>query len=191
MNKLVIVALAVMVMVGATQATQSYGIVGAGYVSPYSLDANPDISHSGWYSCYAMTQADAKKAMNTTETVTYDAMATWLGNNFAVNKSSVIENAQNISFKGYDSAKKEYSFSENGEFNSSAQNGIGVFFYADDSDNLAYLVINNSSRNGFEFDAMSSTAASSGWVPVSVPEPTSAMLLLFGFAGLALKRKRQ
>lgn len=31
--------------------------------------------------------------------------------------------------------------------------------------------------------------ASGAWSSVNVPEPTSAMLLLFGFAGLALKRK--
>ena len=32
--------------------------------------------------------------------------------------------------------------------------------------------------------------AENGWATAAVPEPTSAMLLLLGMAGLALKRKR-
>ena len=32
--------------------------------------------------------------------------------------------------------------------------------------------------------------AQNGWATAAVPEPTSAMLLLLGVAGLALKRKR-
>ena len=36
----------------------------------------------------------------------------------------------------------------------------------------------------------SATAAASGWAAATVPEPTSAMLMLLGVAGLALRRRR-
>lgn len=46
-----------------------------------------------------------------------------------------------------------------------------------------------SASNVLSFNFYSITY-SQEWTPAGVPEPSSAMLLLLGFAGLALKRRR-
>jgi len=191
MKKMMFAAVAAMAMVGAANAEPSYGIEASGYVNQYSLDANPDNTHASWYSCYVMKQADAQKAMGCVGTaVNYQAMAAWLGKNFADNKQSVINNAEQLSFVLWLPMPNQYMFSGKGgdeDEDSTLGNAIGVFFYDDDA-NVAYNVLANNSVDIFEFDSIFSNA--SGWTAVSVPEPTSGLLLLLGVAGLALKRKR-
>ena len=66
---------------------------------------------------------------------------------------------------------------------SSLKSGIASFTMPDTGNgNLNF-------QSGSGFDTTSKKWASGGWESQSVPEPTSALLMLFGFAGLALKRK--
>jgi len=187
MKKLMIAALAAVATVCAAQASSSYGIGADGYVKPYALDTNPGDGHAGWYSCYVMKQGDAQKAMGTTDTVTYETMAAWLGENFVDNKASVINYAEQISYNSY-AFGRQYFFAKDSSVGSDTTSAIGVFFY-DDSKNVAYNVIPNTSVGGKFYVDDDMIPAGSGWVAV-VPEPTSGLLLLLGVAGLALKRKR-
>ena len=54
----------------------------------------------------------------------------------------------------------------------------------------AMLVSFGSDFFGTNAQTYNATTAPNGWATAAVPEPTSAMLLLLGMAGLALKRKR-
>lgn len=49
--------------------------------------------------------------------------------------------------------------------------------------------LNFGTGNGFP-DSKSQIDYSSGWMSADVPEPTSGLLMLLGFAGLALRRRR-
>ena len=55
------------------------------------------------------------------------------------------------------------------------------------SDQTAVALLSNKATLNFNF---SSITYNKEWTPAGVPEPSSAMLLLLGFAGLALKRRR-
>jgi len=183
MKKLMFAAVAALAMVGAANAAPSYGIPSEVYVSPYKLDADPGDGHAGWYSSYVMKQEDAQKAMGTTETVTYETMAEWLGKNFADNQASVIENAEQMGYDKYSSSLKYVFGSGSGDISSGLKSAICAVFY-DDGANVAYNVMPNTAGVMFIFnDAVSS----SGWQ--AVPEPTSGLLLLLGSALLALRRK--
>ena len=63
------------------------------------------------------------------------------------------------------------------------------FAYLNGTDEATILSITTSMLNaGAQTAAL--PGAQNGWATAAVPEPTSAMLLLLGVAGLALKRKR-
>jgi len=183
-------ALAAVAMVGVANAAKSYGIFAYNFVKPYAkYDTDPCNDHGRWYKNYVMKQEDAQAAMGTQETVTYATMAEWLGKNFADNRASVIANAEEITYSKYKeyATYSQYNFDKGGDNTSDLGSAIGVFFYCDDDNNLAYNVVANRDTDRFYFD--DSMSAGSGWTAV-VPEPTSALLLLLGVAGLALKRKR-
>jgi len=184
MKKLITLSF-VLALASVAQAATEYEVYTETYVAAHSKDTDPGVSHKGWYSSYVMTQADAQKAMGTTETVTYKTMAAWLANNFADNKASVIANAEMISYKDYVGDYNQYHFYKDGDDGSDLDSAIGVFFY-DDGTTVDFNVMSNTGTKEFFFDDRESY--SSGWMVV--PEPTSGLLLLLGMAGLALKRKR-
>jgi len=192
MKKLMFAAVAALAMVGAANAAPSYGIEASCNVAPYELDTNPGYVHAGWYSSYVMKQEDAQAAMGLSGTaVDYNDVADWLGENFAANKASVIANAESMPSTEYLSVLSQYSSSLEGEFAEGEEDltsAIGVYFYKDDDNNLAYNVMANGIGMSFDFDDKWYDA--SGWQAVAVPEPTSGLLMLLGVAGLALKRRR-
>lgn len=68
-----------------------------------------------------------------------------------------------------------------------------VYMVAISSDGKSMLVSSATKTLNLQASALSSTLqwdGTAGFTPVAVPEPTSALLLMLGVAGLALKRKR-
>lgn len=67
---------------------------------------------------------------------------------------------------------------------------LALVTYLDGQEGEMFQVIRNAVDGYGELTLDSSVAGAAGGWAQAVPEPTSAMLLLFGLAGLALKRKR-
>ena len=69
--------------------------------------------------------------------------------------------------------------------------GDNSYFYASDTKSVKLTDAVMAGQANFTWDEITTGAVgSSGWSAMAVPEPTSGLLLLFGMAGLALKRKR-
>jgi len=142
---------------------------------------------------YVMTFEDAQAATGVSgwEFDGYSTVAAWLGENFAVNKESMLEYSQSIGSGTYGGKDKygvySYKFSKEGGTGKDLYDAIGVYFY-DDGKNVAYNVMDNNSSEWFHFTYDN---RQTGWTAVtSVPEPTSGLLMLMGGMLLGLRRKR-
>ena len=66
----------------------------------------------------------------------------------------------------------------------------GDKYYVSDTATVSTAVSDTGTPTTGSFASKAALQTASNWHTMAVPEPTSALLMLFGMAGLALKRKR-
>lgn len=201
MKRMILIAM--MCVCGSAMAElNSYWL--AAYTQAYP-DTTPSSSEVGKYVGYYCTVEAAQRLFGGAGS--YSAVANYLANNYSAALASILTE---ITAPGYvANAKADVGQLSTRDF-VDGQYGLKVTYgdpligstylallFYDVEDTQGFRVMENDPWTMAEYgsayfsdDKLASTGHSTDWQQASVPEPTSAMLLLFGVAGLALKRKR-
>ena len=145
------------------------------------------------YDCFIIKSETLKKAMGRTPETSLagvNEVVAYLNADFTTNYKSLLANSDGMmreaSWKDFRSTGK----SEFGE-----RFGLVVYNPVDgtktDVDDITYFRVFNFDNRSVAKDSASNAGYWSGWNTASpVPEPSGAMLLLIGVAGVTLRRKR-
>jgi len=182
MKKLVIFAVAAVAMASAQAAT---------YWTLLMTEGVAPVSEANGYLAYYCTKAQAATFFDGNDT--YDKVAAYLTEsqeNYDTGWGNLKAGGVKLDEYGQYGTKMAYS-----KYFDTALDGdyIAVISYASasaDADKAQVRVFGNTAANGsLRLDPASSLGGdASSWA--TVPEPTSGMLLLLGFAALSLRRKR-
>lgn len=148
-------------------------------------DISPSTAHAAGYTAYYCTTATAADLFDGANTV--DGITAYFNSYFATGKSAIEKNGEGMNNSAY-FAGGQYSFSS-AEYETALAAGdyIAVAFYGEEAFRVfANDVYNTESGHVVFDDAVSGTVGE--WTK-AVPEPTGGLLILFGLAGLMLKRK--
>lgn len=153
------------------------------YTGAYDEDKSPSTENRANYSAYYCTVTSAKTMFDGADTVS--GIETYLKGNFADGKDAMGTTAGSYALTQGDYGADQYSFVSHFSDQIAAGEYFAVAFYQDDAFRVFKSADVESGNLTFD-DQLTATTAGS-WQ--TVPEPTSAMLLLLGVAGLSLKRK--
>lgn len=168
----------------------------AAFAAPFSAEltaTGKDNEMVGCVDCYAaylcsFTEASGYFSGNDE----YDAVSAWLKDNYATGIAALEDGKTAMAPYGEGGRnfdEGEYSFIK--DFPTALYGKyLAVLTYVDDGVSWFRVFQNTADSDGTLTIDLASGAGSAGdWTQVAVPEPSSAVLLLIGLAGLALRRK--
>jgi len=196
------------VLAPRTQATPTYWAAAESKAATGDTSKGDNVdSYSGYY-CTVATAAALFAGANTVESVTTYLIGNYMAGQLAL-AASVTEGgktaeivtadkAAQLTPTGYVDGRYGFEAKYTASLATVGSEYLAMLFYDNGSDHLFRVMVNDptDAANGnalFTDDAIASefSAGKSGeWTPAGVPEPTSALMLLLGVAGLALRRKR-
>jgi len=153
-------------------------------------DTTPGLASAANYAAYCLTATAAEELFASSALA---AVTDYLKTHYETGRSGVVSSGTALTADSY--GLGQYSFTEYSASAVAGQDYLAILFY-DKADRHEFRVFGKESIAVYDtsvvFDDQSAPADTFGaWTtPGAVPEPTSALLLLIGVAGLALKRKR-
>jgi len=155
------------------------------YSGAYSKDTTPSTEGRANYTAYYCTVAAAQTMFGGADTI--EGIETYLKANFTTGKSAMDTTAGSYALTQGDYGKGQYSFVSYFADPIAEGSYFSVAFYQND----AFRVFSSADvdSGNLTFDDTSALTTSGSWT--TVPEPTSGMLLLLGFAALGLRRKQR
>lgn len=170
----------------SVQAAPSWALVNT---AAYGKDASPSTAMAeSSYSAYLCTVESAKAMFGGDGSVA--SVTSYLSGNYTTGLESLATGGTALMTGEYDLG--QYTFANYNLSSSLLGDYLAVIAYAS-GDDKAIRVFSNTAAGGnvvFDDEPGMGGGTAGAWTSASVPEPTSALLLLLGVAGLALKRKR-
>ena len=166
------------------------------FAAPYYAEVTTDGvegdtgSYASCYTAYLCTATDAVGYFGGQSSV--EGITGWLaesGDNYTIGMTA-IRGGTDTAMAYYGFYRDAYSFTWDDK---TALSGdyIAVVAYANGDDNQFRVFGNIADVDGtVTMDAVGGVGQAGAWTAATVPEPTSGLLLLFGVAGLALRRRR-
>jgi len=199
MSKFLIVSLFSFTVCFVAQATPSYWVAAESAAATGDTSGGTAASSYSGYYCTAATAATLFGGASDIDTVT-----TYLVGNFGL--AQALLQTESAKYKGGAGAAgqlRDVSYA-NGQYEFATTYGdalvgsayLAMLFYQNGDDQQVRVMMNDVS--GYDMtqgnvafnDRSGATSGTFGDWTAAVPEPTSALLLILGMAGLALKRKR-
>jgi len=185
--KQLFVMLAVTCAAVAGRAEQNWAAL---YSVAYQGDASPSLENRSQYTAYYCSVAAAEDQKIFGGATSMTGIETFLKDNFVVGKSALAEHGTELS--GGDYGLNRYSFIQYGisELDENARY-LAVAFYGETAFRVFDAANSVIDSGRLLFTDKNAPAGTVGEWQMSVPEPTSGLLLLTGLAGLCLRRKRR
>jgi len=168
----------------AAKAEQYWAAV---YSEAYEGDTSPSTAQRANYTAYYCTEAVAQTMFGGATSV--EGIESYLKSNFATGKSAMGSTAGSVELTGGDYGLGQYSFIKYATGPIETGTYLAVAFYGEEAFRVfgAADAVLDSGRLKFT-DKNAPTGSVGAWQ--TVPEPTSGLLMLCGFALMALRRKR-
>lgn len=148
------------------------------------IDATPSTANAGKYTAYYCTAQTAEQMFGTS---TLAGIENYMLVNHAEGSAALAKNATKVDQQGYYEAN-QYTFIEYMAASVAQDDYVAVLFWGTE----AFRVFGTDNAvwdaGTLTFDDAGAAGTVGDWK--IIPEPTSGMLLLLGFAALSLKRKR-
>lgn len=155
-----------------------------------AISGGDDPSYASRYSAYLCTKEAAATYFGGNTGV--DTIGAWLAEETGANFWDSVQQlkAADAGMKYYGVDEGEFSFTKYFQ-NPLEGDNIALLSYLDpESSDVMYRVFANAADGGLLEMNDKGAGTAGAWMTTAVPEPTSGLLLLFGLAGLALRRKR-
>lgn len=197
--KNILVVLTVAALCGAAHAITTYEYSNANYalygtVAAYENDPYPGKGQTGYYTCYCLTQGTAQNLVGSGSTVTYQTLATWLGEGFlTASRYDDLKKSSDTTVvsKEWESKDNRYLFQNSVIWGPNPGDNALVVCVYDDTGFIAFNSFASTPDAGHQGFNVTASSPNSGWQTMQIPEPTGGALALVAFALLALRRRNK